>query len=96
MHPQDSGVALFRIITKEQREQKPKTNLIINKAWRHQNTVHKDRRQVVNAKSGAEKGKPKMYKEKDKEKHAHPLAHLSRGRNRKQQVPQRVEEKGKE
>lgn len=42
------------------------------------------------------KANPRMCKEKDKEKHAHPLAHLSRCRNRKHQGPQRVEEKGKE
>lgn len=42
------------------------------------------------------KANPRMCKEKDKKKHFHPLAHLSRCRNRKHQGPQRVEEKGKE
>ena len=42
------------------------------------------------------KANPRMCKEKDKEKHAHPLAHLSRCRNRKYQAPQRVEERGEE
>ena len=42
------------------------------------------------------KAHPGMCKEKDREKHVHPLAHLSRRRNRKHQAPQRVEEKGKE